>query len=191
MFLFCFTSFGVVLLLGGPRARTLEVEIYDQTTRLLHLDVAAVLAVLQLVGVAVALVLYGRYQQRRIGAPAACGPAARWPAGPAPPASGLFVVGVLAVMAAAAGRAAGWCWCGARSPPAAPRPGCLAGPGHQPHRQRACSCRPWTAVVNSLEFALAATVIAVVVGGLAAWAHRPARAGRRATAARCAGSTPP
>ena len=35
VFLFCFTSFGVVLLLGGLRARTLEVEIYDQTTRLL------------------------------------------------------------------------------------------------------------------------------------------------------------
>ncbi len=65
VFLFCFTSFGVVLLLGGPRARTLEVEIYDQTARLLHLDIAAVLAIVQLVGVGIALVLYARYQQRR------------------------------------------------------------------------------------------------------------------------------
>ena len=65
VFLFCFTSFGVVLLLGGPRARTLEVEIYTQTARLLHLDVAAVLALVQLVGVGTALLLYARHQRRR------------------------------------------------------------------------------------------------------------------------------
>ncbi|HEY6532944.1 MAG TPA: ABC transporter permease subunit, partial [Acidimicrobiales bacterium] len=44
VFLFTFTSFGVVLILGGIRNRTLEVEIYDQTSRFLRLDVAAGLA---------------------------------------------------------------------------------------------------------------------------------------------------
>ena len=43
VFLFTFTSFGVVLLLGGPGFNTLEVEIYTQTTRLLRLDTAAAL----------------------------------------------------------------------------------------------------------------------------------------------------
>ncbi|MFQ5968059.1 MAG: ABC transporter permease [Acidimicrobiia bacterium] len=65
VFLFTFTSFGVILILGGLEFRTLEVEIWRQTTSFLNLDVAAALAVLQLVGVAGILVAYARYQQRR------------------------------------------------------------------------------------------------------------------------------
>ncbi|HEX7521510.1 MAG TPA: ABC transporter permease subunit, partial [Acidimicrobiia bacterium] len=37
VFLFTFTSFGVILILGGPRFTTLEVEIFRQTFELLHL----------------------------------------------------------------------------------------------------------------------------------------------------------
>lgn len=47
-FLFCFTSFGVVMILGGPRFATIEVEIYRQTTQMLNLPFAALLALLQL-----------------------------------------------------------------------------------------------------------------------------------------------
>ncbi|NNJ09489.1 iron ABC transporter permease [Chloroflexales bacterium ZM16-3] len=47
VFIFSFTSFGVVVILGGPRMATLEVEIYRQTAQLLRLDVAATLALLQ------------------------------------------------------------------------------------------------------------------------------------------------
>lgn len=65
VFLFSFTSFGIVLILGGIRHRTLEVEIYDQTAKFLHLDIAAVLAVLQLVIVVAILVWFGRSQRRR------------------------------------------------------------------------------------------------------------------------------
>ena len=65
VFLFTFTSFGVVLILGGIRQRTLEVEIYDQTARFLHLDVAAGLALVQLVAVVVVLAWFSRTQQRR------------------------------------------------------------------------------------------------------------------------------
>ena len=65
VFLFTFTSFGVVLILGGIRQRTIEVEIYDQTARFLHLDVAAGLALVQLVAVVLVLVWFGRTQRRR------------------------------------------------------------------------------------------------------------------------------
>jgi thiamine transport system permease protein len=64
VFLFTFTSFGVILLLGGPRFATLEVEIYRQTAQLLDLRVAATLAILQLAALAALLFVYSRYQQR-------------------------------------------------------------------------------------------------------------------------------
>lgn len=48
VFIFCFTSFGVILILGGPRYATLEVEIYYQTISLFDLPVAATLSLLQL-----------------------------------------------------------------------------------------------------------------------------------------------
>lgn len=48
VFLFNFTSFGVVLMLGGPQFATLEVEIYTQALHLLNLPLASVLAILQL-----------------------------------------------------------------------------------------------------------------------------------------------
>jgi thiamine transport system permease protein len=64
VFLFSFTSFGVVLLLGDINHSTIEVEIWRQTTAYLRLDIASTLAVLQLFGVGVILLIYGRYQQR-------------------------------------------------------------------------------------------------------------------------------
>ncbi|MDJ0792175.1 MAG: iron ABC transporter permease [Acidimicrobiia bacterium] len=59
VFLFSFTSFGVILLLGDLSATTIEVEIWRQATAFLRLDVASALAVLQLVGVGLILVVYG------------------------------------------------------------------------------------------------------------------------------------
>ncbi|HSH22246.1 MAG TPA: iron ABC transporter permease, partial [Candidatus Caenarcaniphilales bacterium] len=64
VFLFTFTSFGVVLLLGGPRFATLEVEIYRQTAQLLNLRVAATLALLQMVFLLVILLAQARYLER-------------------------------------------------------------------------------------------------------------------------------
>ena len=64
VFLFTFTSFGVILILGGFRLATLEVEIYRQSVVLFDLPLAAALAVIQLVGVSTALVLYSRDQER-------------------------------------------------------------------------------------------------------------------------------
>jgi thiamine transport system permease protein len=48
VFLFCFTSFAVVLILGGPRMATLETAIYRATSQFLQLDTAAALALLQM-----------------------------------------------------------------------------------------------------------------------------------------------
>ncbi|HTN81423.1 MAG TPA: ABC transporter permease subunit, partial [Acidimicrobiales bacterium] len=64
VFLFTFTSFGVILLLGGPRHSTLEVEIYRQTAQLLDLQVAAALALVQLVAVVTLLLVTTRLQSR-------------------------------------------------------------------------------------------------------------------------------
>lgn len=48
VFIFCFTSFGVILILGGPGFATLEVEIYRQTVQMFNLPVAATLSILQI-----------------------------------------------------------------------------------------------------------------------------------------------
>jgi thiamine transport system permease protein len=48
VFIFDFTSFGVILVLGGPRFATMEVEIYYQTISLFNLPLAAALSIIQL-----------------------------------------------------------------------------------------------------------------------------------------------
>jgi thiamine transport system permease protein len=67
VFIFTFGSFGVVLLLGGPRMATLEVEIYRQTTQRLNLEVAAGLALLQGIVTFVAGWMYLRLTTRQLG----------------------------------------------------------------------------------------------------------------------------
>ncbi|HZD10422.1 MAG TPA: iron ABC transporter permease [Candidatus Binatia bacterium] len=64
IFLFTFTSFGVILLLGGPAFSTLETEIYRQYVTFLRPDVAAVLALLQILFTFALMSLYARWQQR-------------------------------------------------------------------------------------------------------------------------------
>ena len=64
VFLFTFTSFGVVLVLGGYEFATLEVEIYRQAVQLFDIPLAAVLAIVQLVGVTGTLYAYTRFQER-------------------------------------------------------------------------------------------------------------------------------
>jgi thiamine transport system permease protein len=65
VFLFTFTSFGVILVLGGPTHSTIETEIYRQTTQLLDLRTAAALSIIQLVAVLVLLVVTERLAGRR------------------------------------------------------------------------------------------------------------------------------
>lgn len=63
VFLFTFTSFGVVLVLGDPALPTIEVEIYTATVQRLDLSAAAGLALLQFAIVAVVVVLTTRWQE--------------------------------------------------------------------------------------------------------------------------------
>ena len=64
VFLFDFTSFGVILVLGGPRYATLEVEIYNQTIGFFNLPLAAALSVLQLACTLLLTVIYTRLASR-------------------------------------------------------------------------------------------------------------------------------
>jgi thiamine transport system permease protein len=64
VFIFCFTSFGVVLLLGGWRFATLEVEIYRQTVAYVNQPMAAALSLLQIVFVTLLIWFYTRLQAR-------------------------------------------------------------------------------------------------------------------------------
>jgi len=64
VFIFDFTSFGVILILGGPHFATLEVEIYYQTISLFNLPLAAVLSLLQLACTLGLTVLYTRLIRR-------------------------------------------------------------------------------------------------------------------------------
>ncbi|KIF79301.1 iron ABC transporter permease [Streptomyces sp. 150FB] len=65
VFLFTFTSFGVVQILGGPAYSTLEVEIYRQTAQLLDLPTAAVLTLVQFAAVALILAVHAWTVRRR------------------------------------------------------------------------------------------------------------------------------
>jgi thiamine transport system permease protein len=64
IFIFDFTSFGVILVLGGPRFATIEVEIYNQTISLFNLPLAAALSIIQLVCTLGLTLLYLRFSQR-------------------------------------------------------------------------------------------------------------------------------
>jgi len=64
VFLFDFTSFGVILVLGGPRLATLEVEIYNQTVGLFNLPLAAALSIIQLTCTLALTVAYTRLAAR-------------------------------------------------------------------------------------------------------------------------------
>lgn len=155
VFLFCATAFGVVLVLGGTQFGTIETEIYLLTTQFLDLRAASVLSITQLVIVVVLLVVVGRVRssrQSRVSTPAR---RARIADGPAIAIS-LIVAAALALPIIALverslrtdagyglGNYAG-----------------LAGTGSR----NALVVPVWVALGNSLETALQATLIALVIG---------------------------
>ncbi len=155
VFLFTFTSFGVVLILGGLRYRTLEVEIWQQTVVFLDLPSAAALAVLQLVGVTAVLAWYSRYQERRsVGVDLSpesrnlrrlSTPGQRWGAGAAVGGTlvALSVPLLMLVARSLRGGGVGWRF--------------LVDPGP-------LGVTPVRAMANSLWYALATVLIAVTVG---------------------------
>lgn len=64
IFIFTFTSFGVIILLGELRFATLEVEIYLQAVNLFNLPVAAWLSLLQIVLMFALMLVYTRLRRR-------------------------------------------------------------------------------------------------------------------------------
>jgi thiamine transport system permease protein len=64
VFLFCFTSFGVILVLGGPGLATIEVEIYYQAVPLFNLPVAAALSIGQMAFTYAIMAFYTRIQAK-------------------------------------------------------------------------------------------------------------------------------
>lgn len=180
IFIFCFASFGVVLILGGPRFATVEVEIYRQTAQLLHLDIAAALALVQMVTTLIMTLVYTRIQAR-----SAVPLDVRARAANARPVRGararLLVGANIAVLLALLG-----------APLLALALRSVAAPGgaaptldyyrllSQNATRSLFFVPPLTAIRNSLLFALAATALALLVGVPASYllARRsPARGG--------------
>jgi thiamine transport system permease protein len=64
IFIFNFTSFGVIIILGGPRYATLEVAIYQQAVNFLKLPVAAGLSLAQIGMMLVLMLIYTRLQRQ-------------------------------------------------------------------------------------------------------------------------------
>ncbi len=63
VFIFCFTSFGVVLILGGIRFATLEVQIYYQAVNIFNLPMAAALSIVQILSMLALMTVYTRQQR--------------------------------------------------------------------------------------------------------------------------------
>jgi len=167
VFLFTFTSFGVVLILGGPARATIEVEIHRATTQLLDLPLASVLALLQLIAVVTSLVVYGRLQRRTTQQPLVASERASRPARTRGERrflranlalmAGLLAAPLLVLAERSLSTAQGYGLTHYRALFSATADTILTVP-------------PWLAIRNSITFAVAATVIALIVGGLAATA---------------------
>ncbi len=157
VFLFSFTSFGVVLILGGPRRSTIETEIYRLAVTRTDIGGAAVLAVVQLAAVLALVVLSTALERRRPSTTALAKAESR-------PLSRRFAAANGVVML---------CLLGAPIAVLAER-SLAVGDGYGldhyrglAERSRLLPASALTALVNSVVFAVAATAIAVLVGLLA------------------------
>ena len=163
VFLFCFTSFGVILTVGGPTHPTVETEIWRYATQRTDFTTAAALALTQLLTVVGLLVVVGRVDRTVAAVGAARRPVParrlrsareRWAVAAAlVPAAVVVAVPVLGLVERSV----------------------AVGSGHGLDNYRALSrstgnglfVSPLAAVGTSLRYAAAATLLAVVVGGLA------------------------
>jgi thiamine transport system permease protein len=170
-FLFCFTSFGIVLILGGPTRSTLETEIYAQAARAFDLRTAAALSLLQLAAIAVMLVVASRLERRATRHPYAAEEAAlrrprgreRWALATTLLLAGVALGAPLALLVARSLDTGDGLGLDAYRALTEPTPALLV--------------TPWHAIVNSLLFGLAAAAIAVIVGGAASFGLAALRPG--------------
>lgn len=157
VFLFSFTSFGVVLVLGGLKYRTIEVEIYRLAVTFLDLPAAGALAITQLLGVGLVMAVYARahggVRARLVPEATRLRPPGRWK-GLVWAAVGLTLALQLTPLVALVrrslqGNGSGWRFLTGAATTAA--------------------VTPAQAITNSLRFASITAVTALVLGGLAAW----------------------
>jgi thiamine transport system permease protein len=173
VFLFTFTSFGVILILGGPGTATLETEIYRQTAQLLNLPLAAALTVVQLLAIVLLLFLTSWIEGRQrvsLSLRAAAETARR----PRTAGARAFVGANLALMALLLGAPIGVLVLRSFDTPSGFGLDFYRALG-EVHAGSTLFVEPVHAIANSLRFAVVATVIAVVVGGCAAFALASSR----------------
>ncbi|MFD9894983.1 ABC transporter permease [Amycolatopsis sp. NPDC059027] len=160
VFLFCATSFGVVLILGGPRYRTLETEIYLRTVNLLDLSGAAALSLVQFAAVVAALVVGAVARRRResaarvrSGVDGARRPRGGewWVVGAALAVVALLLAPIVSLLVQSVSTSDGWSLAGFRA---------LAGTGVSGTLQ----VTGWEAAMNSLRAATDATLLAMTIG---------------------------
>ncbi|MCF1595079.1 ABC transporter permease [Streptomyces muensis] len=172
VFLFTFTSFGVVQILGGPTFSTLEVEIYRQTSEIFDLSTAAVLTIIQFLAVGAILAVHAWTVRRRESALRLVDASvtARRPRGAG---QWALLAGVLAVIVVLL-----------LLPLAVLVQRSLDAPDFGYYRALTDAdggvflVAPIEAIGNSLQYAVVATLIAVLIGGLAAAALTRRDAGR-------------
>ena len=169
VFLFSFTSFGVVLVLGGPTRATIETEIYRYAVVRLDLATAAALAVVQLVAVIALVVVSNALERRRaVAEPVSSSAAAPRRRGPGLVANLALMavilglpVAVLVERSLSAGRSGGYT---------------LRNYTAMAERINLLPDTALAALGNSLMFAVPAAALALAVGGAATLAI--VRAGR-------------
>ena len=66
VFIFCFSSFGVILILGGPGYSTIEVEIYRQAVHIFNLPAASLLSIVQILMTLAVMYGYTVFQKKTI-----------------------------------------------------------------------------------------------------------------------------
>lgn len=193
IFIFDFTSFGVILVLGGPRFATMEVEIYNQTVGYFNLPLAAALAVIQLLCTLALSILYAR-QSERLSRPLNLRPQSytlrklrTWPERLfATAIVSLLLVLMVAPLAALAIRSVTPIGSLARQPPGlpiSPPAGEDRSPRSTPHftlayyqelsinrRQSIFYAPPTTAIAISLSYAAFTVLLSLLLGLPAAWA---------------------
>ncbi len=177
VFLFCLTSFGVIVILGGGSVTTIEVEIWTRATRQFDLSGAGVLCLLQLLAVVATLSVHARVSRRSARGAAAPGPARRRPrsarqrltvGGAAVVVVVVSVVPLLALVERSLRVGDAWTWANWR------QLGSVAeGTGLR--------VSPWDAVVVSVTTSLVATALALALAlpAVRAVARRPGGASDR------------
>jgi len=188
VFLFDFSSFGVVLMLGGPRFATLEVAIYTQALHLLNLPLAALLSLIQIACTLTLTTLYARLAPRLStpSAPRAAEEASRRPVGPRQRLAAVLLVGLLLVLLVAPLAALAARSIARLEPNRGQQTSVSAGLTLSYYRELFVNRRealfyvpPIAAVRNSLGYAAATVVIALALGLPAASAlARTSRFGR-------------